>query len=80
MTIFVQLPAGSYPRQLASGFAQATGFSHPAARALMWLAQLSHERDDTIDTILAHWQLRVPAHLRSPTQRALSDAAPQGFV
>ena len=46
----------------------------------MWLAQLSYEHDDTIDTILAQWQLRVLAHLHSPTQGALSDTATQGFV
>jgi hypothetical protein len=80
MTIFVQLPVGSYPDRLPLGFAQATGFSYPTAQAMMWLAQLSYERDDTIDTILAHWHLRVIAHLHSPTQGPLSDTATQGFV
>jgi triacylglycerol lipase len=80
MTIFVRLPEGSYPDRLPLGFAQATGFSYEAAQAMMWLAQLSYERDETIDNILARWQLRVLAHLHSPTQGALSDTATQGFV
>ncbi len=80
MTIFVQLPISSYPAGLPLGFAQTTGFSYKTAQAMMWLAQLSYEHDDTIDTILAQWQLRVLAHLHSPTQGALSDTATQGFV
>ena len=80
MTIFVQLPVGSYPDRLPLGFAQATSFSYPTAQAMMWLAQLSYERDETIDTILARWQLRLLAHLHSPIQGALSDTATQGFV
>jgi triacylglycerol lipase len=80
MTIFVQLPMGSYPDRLPLGFAHATGFSYPTAQAMMWLAQLSYECDATIDTILAHWHLRLVAHLHSPTSGPLSDTATQGFV
>jgi pimeloyl-ACP methyl ester carboxylesterase len=80
MTIFVRLPVVSYPDRLPLGFAQTAGFSYPTAQAMMWLAQLSYERDETIDTILARWQLRLLAHLHSPTQGALSDTATQGFV
>ena len=69
MTIFVQLPISSYPAGLPLGFAQTTGFSYKTAQAMMWLAQLSYEHDDTIDTILAQWQLRVLAHLHSRDTR-----------
>jgi triacylglycerol lipase len=80
MTFFVQLPVDSYPAVLSFDFGQDSSFNYAASQSMMWLSQLSYEQDNTIETILARWQLTLVKHLHSPKEGPGSDTATQGFV
>jgi triacylglycerol lipase len=65
MSALVELPLQSYQRQSNLDLSSGGSYSFATAGAMMWLSQLTYEKDEVRKKVLGHWGLDLVAPLQS---------------